>query len=422
MSFRGPSIVKVNGGLGQQAPSDRNVAGLIFRSGYETGTFLFGIHKLTSLDEAEALGLSASTDANATTSTALCWYHISEFFRLNPDGTLYVYNGDDVAIGTVFAEGGLANDLMNAAANGIRYMGVVDGFDPAATLTIADGFADFVKTTADLAQAWVSWMAEQFVFVDVVVVEGVAVNTTTITDTKTWELPQVHVTAACDAGYFALYNAAFLKTAAVGTALGSIGVRMLSESMGSVTINKLPSEKRGQADYTLVDTRMNRWVSNVSVSNGTSYNALSQAKKDELTTKAIGYVGQYEGYPGMYFNADATSALATDDFNTVHANRVWNETARRIRRALIPRMNSRVLIDPATGRIKASTIADWDAAAKRELQALLAEGELADFRFVLDPNQDVLAQGKVNVRVRIVPQGIAKAIEAEIGFTNPAQA
>jgi hypothetical protein len=34
----------------------------------------------------------------------------------------------------------------------------------------------------------------------------------------------------------------------------------------------------------------------------------------------------------------------------------------------------------------------------------------------------VIAQGKVSVRLRIVPQGIAKAIEAEIGFTNPAQA
>ena len=43
MSFRGPSILKTNGGLGQQAPSDRNVGALIIGSGYAVpSTFPLG--------------------------------------------------------------------------------------------------------------------------------------------------------------------------------------------------------------------------------------------------------------------------------------------------------------------------------------------------------------------------------------------
>jgi hypothetical protein len=423
MSFLGPKILKVNGGLGQQAPSDRNVAGLIIANGYEVSTtFVFGqVYKLNSLDDAEALGLSAATDANAAADTvALTWYHISEFFRLNPDGTLYVFNGEAIAVANIFAAAGPADALMAASSNGIRFMGVVFGFDPDATLTITGGFASFVPTAIAAAQTWVTARAEAHVFVDCVIIEGVSASTTTV-DLKALDSPQVLVTVACDHGYLADYDAAFLKSAAVGTTLGSIGVRKLSESIGSVVLQRYPSERRGSANYSLVDTRRNRWVK-TGLSTGVLFDDMTQAVRTDLTTKAYCYAGSYEGYPGIYFNGEATCTLTTDDFNTIHANRVWNETARGIRRALIPRMNSVVRIDPATGQIAPATIADWDAAAKREIDVLVAEEEVADYTFRLDPAQDVIAQGKVVTRIRVVPNGIAKAIEAEIGFTNPAQA
>lgn len=423
MSFLGPLILKVNGGLGQQDPSDRNVSSLIIANGYEVAsTFEFGnVYTFNSLDEVEALGLSAATDANAAAdTTALTWYHLSEFFRLNPDGKLYVYNGEAVAAASLFAADGSADLLMAASANSIRTMGVVFGFDPDATLTIATGFANFVSTVRAAAQLWVTARAEAHVFVDCVVVEGVAASTTLV-DLKLLDSPQVVITVASDHGYLENYAAAFKKTAAVGTVLGSIHVRMLCESIGSVMLKRYPSTRRGAANYSLVDTRRNRWVK-TGLSTGVLFNSLSQAVRTELTTKAYLYAGSYEGYPGIYFNAEATCTLASDDFNTIHANRVWNEAARMLRRALIPRMNSVVAIDRTTGQIAPATIADWDAAAKRELDTLLAEGEIADYTFRMDPQQDVIAQGKVKTRVRVLPNGIAKEIESELGYTNIAQA
>ncbi len=423
MSFRGPSILKINGGLGQQEPSDRNVAGLIIASGYAVGVTLplGATVELNSLDDAEALGLSASTDANAVTDTmALTWYHVSEFFRLNPDGRLYLHNGSAVTPANIFAAAGPADKIMEKSSNGVRYMGVVFGFDPDTAITVAGGFANYVPTVQAAAQAWAEARATAHVFVDCIVVEGVAASTTLV-DLKLLDSPQVHITVANDHGYLAAYPAGALKSAAVGTALGSIGVRMLSESMGSVMLERYPSTARGAANYSLVDTRRNRWLK-PGLSTGVTFDATSQAVRDELTAKGYGFVGRYEGYAGVYFNGDATCTLSTDDFNTIHTNRIWNEAARMVRRALIPRMNSRVAIDRVTGRIASHTIADWDAASKRQLDTLMAEGEIAEYTFRLDPNQDVLGQGKVVVRLRIVPQGIAKAIEAEIGFTNLLQA
>lgn len=427
MSFLGPGIIKINGGLGQTAPSDRNVAGLVIANGYAVGsTFALGsTYKLSSIDEAEALGLSATTDANAIGDTlALIWYHISEFFRLNPDGTLYVHNGNAVAPANIFAAAGPADAIMTASGNAVRFIGVVFGVDPTDTITQTGGFADFVATTRTAAQAWVTARAAAFVYVDTVVIEGYKVAAVLV-DQKLAGAPQVHVTVACDFGYMDSVDDAVVDlkyTAAVGTVLGSIGVRMLSESIGSVTLEKYPDYARGFANYSLVDTHAQRWLK-PGLSDGTrTFDSLSQAVRTELTDKAFGYAGQYEGYEGIYLNGEATSTTADDDFNTIHANRIWNETARRVRRALVPKMNSRVRIEPSTGRIAPATIADWDAAAKAALHALLAESEVADFTFRLDPNQDVIAQGKVVCKVRVVPQGIAKAIEAEIGFLNPAQA
>lgn len=420
MSFRGPSIIKTNGGLGQQAPSDRNVGALIFAQGYEVGsTFEFDtVYELNSVDDIAELGLTAATDANAAAdTTALCYYHISEYFRLNPDGKLFVMAGDGIAAADL---DDAADTVMAAAANSVRYMGIVFGFDPAATLTIATGFADFVTTAQNTMQAWRDARADEFVYVDAIVIEGVAASTTLV-DLKTRDCAQVSIVVACDFGYLESYAAAFKKTAAVGTVLGSIGVRMLSESIGSVTIERPPASKRGLPNYSLVDTRANRWLI-IGLSTAQLFNDLSQSVRDELTEKAYIYAGQYEGYSAVCFNCDATLTLATDDYNTIHINRIWDEATRGVRRALIPRMNSRVQIDPDTGRIKPSTIAFWDAEVRSELQLLLKQGEISDYRFNLDPQQDVIASGKVVVTLAITPQGIAKEIEATIGFANPAQA
>lgn len=423
MSFRGPSIIKVNGGLGQQAPSDRNVAGLVFVLGYEVSTTFVAstVYELNSLDDATALGLSASSDANeAVNTTALIWYHISEFFRLNPDGKLFIFVADDGA--DQFGSGTGADILMSASGNSIRYMGLVYGFDSSVLPPLTGGFGGSVIADVAAAQAWVDAKADAFVFVDAVVIEGVAVDTVLV-DLKTLDAPQVVIAVGCDHGYMDQYgyDPIFKQTAAVGTVLGSIGVRMLSESMGSVKLERYPAQARGQADYSLVDTRQGRWLK-PGLSTGELFDDLPQAKRDDLTAKAYSYAGKYEGYPGVYLNGDATCTLVTDDFNTVHINRIWNEAARMVRRALIPRMNSRVRIDPTSGKIDPATIADWDAAAKRELDGFLAESEIADFRFTIDPAQDVIATGKVSTKLSITPQGIAKAIEGEIGFTNPTQA
>lgn len=422
MSILGPRIIKVNGGLGQQAPSDRNVAGLIIANGYEVSTTFVagGTYELNSIDDALALGLNKATDANGASTggtSALPWYHISEFFRLNPDGKLWVINGDSVAAANIFTANGLADQLMNASGHSIRFLGVVLGIDPATAISLVGGYHTGVTACRTAAQTWLTAREEAFLYVDMVVIEGYGASATLV-DNKTADAPGVLITVANDKDYvtnsFGVANLS--RAAAVGMVLGSIGVRMRSESIASVVIEQMPSRYRGRANYSIVDAREGRWLK-PALTTGAYVATLSRAVCDDMRDKAYSFADQYNGYEGVYLTSEATCTTVTDDFNTIHANRVWNEAARRVRRALVPRMSGKVKIDGA-GKIKASTIADWDASARRELESFQAEGEIAGFQFTMDPNQDVTSQGMVKVGIRVIMDGIAKDIEAELGFTN----
>ena len=88
MSFQGVDILRANGGLGRKNPSKDSVAGMVLGAVAVAGTFVLGtVHKLLTIEDAENLGLNESYDTN---NNILVHHHISEFFRLAPEGTLYI--------------------------------------------------------------------------------------------------------------------------------------------------------------------------------------------------------------------------------------------------------------------------------------------------------------------------------------------
>ncbi|MBK9598561.1 MAG: hypothetical protein IPO60_09675 [Flavobacteriales bacterium] len=98
MSFLGPKIIKIGGGL--SSAQDRNVGSMASLTAMPWLLLPADTnHELNSVDDAVALGLSAATDANAVAGLmlALTYYHGANTFRLNPDGKLYVHNGSAVA-------------------------------------------------------------------------------------------------------------------------------------------------------------------------------------------------------------------------------------------------------------------------------------------------------------------------------------
>ena len=95
----GVKIEKLQGGLGRNNPSTDSHVALIIKA---TGNAVLDATisnegkglTLTSLSQAESLGLTLSASANGASPF---YEHISEFFRLAPEGTLYLFNDKTVA-------------------------------------------------------------------------------------------------------------------------------------------------------------------------------------------------------------------------------------------------------------------------------------------------------------------------------------
>jgi len=128
-----PSITfnRGQGGLGRPLPGNDHISGLIFYfldanlpSGFAADD---RIKKVFSLEEAEALGITQGAN------TKILWYHIKEYFRLQPKGVLYIQLSDDTAI--TYDE----HETLQAFAGGeIRQVGIFDliAYAPANVTTI----------------------------------------------------------------------------------------------------------------------------------------------------------------------------------------------------------------------------------------------------------------------------------------------
>ena len=85
MSFEGVIINPGQGGLNRTNPSTDGVMALVACTTSAGDNAFNTVYTLNSLKAAEDLGFNAAYDSN---EEVLVHHHISEFFRLAPDGTL----------------------------------------------------------------------------------------------------------------------------------------------------------------------------------------------------------------------------------------------------------------------------------------------------------------------------------------------
>jgi hypothetical protein len=419
--FSGIKINKIGGGLGRRSPSTDSIFGLVLGGVAASGLALSTPAKLIQLSDAEDLGITAAYDS---TNEILVHHHISEYFRLNPNGTLYIMLVPQTA--TLANMCDKASEyvkkliLSETANREIKYLGVVRNPDMATyTPVLSGGLDSDVLAAIPKAQELIDTLRTDNIYIDGIMLEGREFNGTiaAATDLTTLAAQNVGVVIAQDPAITALATE-YAKYAAVGAALGMISVRKVSENMGSVDIVNKPDIAKGKENYPLTNAANGLWLK-AALSSGVLVNALSQTEKTALTQKGYIFAGSYEGYPYVYFNNSTTCTASSDDFSRIEKNRTWNKAARYCIETLTPRINSTVKIDENTGFIKSSTVASWESAVKAKLGNMLADDEVSAIDVYIDPKQNVLSGSPVKVKLSVTPDGIAEAIEVDLGFKNP---
>ena len=83
---------------------------------------------------------------------------------------------------------------------------------------------------------------------------------------------------------------------------------------------------------------------------------------------------------------------------------------------MLPNIASPVLVD-ADGKLSEDTIARFRNDASKALEQMQRDEELSAFEVLIDPTQDTLSTSKVVITAKLVPVGVARQIEINIGFT-----
>lgn len=419
MSFNQPKVNKIGGGLGRRNPSTDKIFGLVAAGPAASGMSVGAIKEFIQLSDAEAVGITASYDS---TNGVLLHHHISEYFRLDPDGKLYLML---VAQGTSLTQMcDNANQYVKklvmdpSTKREIKYVGCVLNPNMGSyTPTLTNGLDGDVLSAIPKATELMTALKAEFIYLDGILIEGRELNGTyaALKDLRTMVDENVSVVIGGDPAIRAL-DSDYADYAAVGTVLGSLSVRKVNENLGSVDIINKPDARKGSPNYSLTDSAKGLYLK-ADLSSGVLVSSLTTAEKNTLTAKGFIYMGSFEGYDGVYLNNSPTAVELADDYAFIENNRVWNKACRYIRTALIPKIRGVIKKTP-TGEIRATTIADWQQAGQKQLDRMLTDDEVSGISLFIDPAQKVAVGSPLKIKLSIQADDILQEAEVDLGLTS----
>ncbi len=408
-------INKLSGGLGRRTPDKDMVSGLLFTSSVgasaeaevapvtrgkkgSKATLATKVvfepnvpRRLASIEDAEAIGIYASSDAGGVS----VYYQISQFFRINPSGDLWVMG---VPAADYAALVNRSNDLLIAAEGEIRQLAISHS-DLAATSADTDLAVSAAATIT--REAFEKYHRPLEIFIEGKGFGNLVPDVSAATNLDTLNAPNVSVVIAMDKQKATEDN--YKNTAAVGVLLGAVSRAKVSENIAWIEKFNLTGE--GFRSIGFVGGN----------------DLKTEGDQNTLNEKRYIFARKHIGIPGIYFNDSHTCIEVENDFAYIEANRTINKAARIARTALLPKLNSPVLVDPDSGKLPPSVVKGYETLCRSALERMISNEEASDIDVFVDPNQDILADSQLKIKIAVVPLGTARKIVVDLGFKNPFQ-
>lgn len=151
-----------------------------------------------------------------------------------------------------------------------------------------------------------------------------------------------------------------------------------------------------------------------------AYESLSPTLLDDLDDKGYIFLIKYAGREnGIYISKDQT--CSDGDFRTIARNRTINKSRRAVRSALLPYVNSPLMVNPTTGFLAPSKITAFKTLVGDILKKMQSDQEISGYSVNIDANQNVLVDDTLRISYVIVPVGVAVKIYVEEGLSLTAK-
>lgn len=334
---------------------------------------------------------SGSTVLGVASWIDTLYYHIVEYFRIQPKGQLYVGLYEEESSPYTFSA---ITTMQNFAMGEIKQISVFEknvafaAAQCAALQAIANANEAVYKPLQIILNAEISATA----------------SVASLVDLSTQTAPNVSVVIAQDgaaAGY-KIYKATGKSVGSCGAMLGAVSLALVSESIAWVS-------KFNMALGTELDT--------IAFSNGQLYSALADSQFESLNNYAYVFLRKLTGIAGSYWSDSKTTVTPTSDYSTIENNRTYQKITRVVRANMLPALSSPLKVN-ADGTLTAATIGYFETLANNPLVQMEADGELSAHKIIINPAQDVLATSTLELTLQNVPLGVARIIKINVGFVK----
>lgn len=374
------------GGIGRRAPSNDKISALLWYSAtYPTGFDVNNkIKKVFTLQEAEALGILSTTAA-----VEVLHYHVKEYFRLQPEGELWIGVFPVPAGAYDFAE---ITTMADFTAGEFRQIGVYANL------------LDFTAAQATTIQAIVvAQYTKGFRFsVGYQPNFPAAYNWTTTTDIRTLTADRVSVLVGQDGGGkgLALFTLKAFTIGTVGAWLGCISKAKVNQSIGNPANFNISGS--GELDKLVM-------ASGVAL--------LADAALGTLKDKGYSVVRKYAPrLAGSFFERIPAACSATSDYAWIEFGRTIDKAVRGVEAILMPQLQAGIALQ-SSGKMRDDVVGYFKDLCENPLKDMQNAGEISNFLVLIDPNQNIQSTSRLTVTVKVQPTPIAEFITLNIGLT-----
>ena len=324
--------------------------------------------------------------SGAVSKQAVWHYHISEFFRIQPKGSLYIGIWSSSSSYTEI------QTMQDACDGKIRQLGIFrDTTYSAGDTTTIQGVCN---TLAGLHKPLSVIFAGDIKAVT---------DLTTLTNLASYTNQNVSVVIGQDGagqGNY-LYTTQSKSITCLGATLGAVAFAKVSEDIA--WISKFNISNGFECDT-------------LKFANGDSVKTTSQSKLNTLDNYRYIFLINYVGIAGSYFNDSHCAIAVSSDYAYIENNRTIDKAIRGIYSSMLPNLNSPLTLN-ADGTLKDTTVSYFESQAEINLQQMVRDNELSAFDVTIDPTQNVLSTNNLTIAVKLVPVGVARQITVNIGFT-----
>ena len=385
-------IILGNGNIGSVSLPDDGVAALLLTGAAVEGKFALNTHYV--LSGTAGLANLGITEVN----NPLIWKDVNAFYTAAGDGAelhvLAVSEATTLTQMVAAAADSPIHKLLDPAAGRIRLVGLNRTL-PANYEAQMNGCVDGDVQTAvvaaqAIAESYLGKIAPVCIMVPAMKWTG---STANIYQPREGSQNMVCVVLASDG------KVGTTQSAAMGMILGRAAKVSVNVSIARVKDGAICASGAGfLMDGETPESHFADW------------NALSDA----------GYIffRTYIGKGGYYLNEAPPAAPATDDYCRLCLTRVIQKAVVVCYKTYIDEILDNIDVDPETGKIPTAMAKYYESLLMKNINSN-REGAMSGATVTIDPDQDLITTGKMDVVARITPTALLREIEVNLAFTNP---